>query len=53
MHSAYDFTFDDISELTVFFQSETIEEWSCGHDETGNLVFDFSQFADYLRHQGY
>ncbi len=52
MNSAYDFTYDDISELNAFFQSESIDEWSCGYDEIGNLVFDFNQFTDYLRHQG-
>ena len=53
MYTTYDFTYDDLSEFTVFFQSETIDEWSCGYDETGNLVFDFNEFADHLRHQGY
>lgn len=44
---------DDSDDFNTYFQSESVDDWSCGHDETGHLVFDYDQFADQLRLDAY
>lgn len=45
--------FDASYEFSDFCQSESIDDWSRGHDETGHNVFDYDQFADQLRLDAY